>query len=262
MWLARGFNCKATAWTLAIICYVHVFLSYRVTVSQEFQPPDKRKRVTYCPWFQTFLTENRYILNKTCLCNEAWFHLSGYVNRQHTPAWATANSHDIHYDSVLPQNVRRWMWCASSCTLKSGRISSHTTPSTVSLNSIAFNNVERRVTRLTRPWNEWEFPWWQDYNEKIFSSPVSRLHSKKKKLKSMVWVRERTIPTPSDRRLSAKWLPTCADRGCHMVSVTDPSGSILGFLDRSRYFSIKLLLSCTHEAEWTPFQTHYSFFFW
>jgi hypothetical protein len=44
---------------------------------------------------------------------------------------------------------------------------------------------------------------------------------------------------PSDRRLSAKRLPTFADRGCHVVSVTDPYGSILGFLDRSRYFSIK-----------------------
>jgi CBS-domain-containing membrane protein len=44
---------------------------------------------------------------------------------------------------------------------------------------------------------------------------------------------------PSDRRFSAKLLPTFADRGCHVVSVTDPYGRILGFLDRSRYFSIK-----------------------
>jgi hypothetical protein len=44
---------------------------------------------------------------------------------------------------------------------------------------------------------------------------------------------------PSDRRLSAKWLPTFADKGCHVVSVTDPYGRILSFLDRSRYFSIK-----------------------
>jgi hypothetical protein len=28
-------------------------------------------------------------------------------------------------------------------------------------------------------------------------------------------------------------------KGCHVVSVTDPYGRILGFLDRSRYFSIK-----------------------
>jgi sulfur relay (sulfurtransferase) DsrC/TusE family protein len=34
---------------------------------------------------------------------------------------------------------------------------------------------------------------------------------------------------PSDHRLSAKWLPTFADRGCHVVSVTDPYGRILGF---------------------------------
>jgi hypothetical protein len=31
-------------------------------------------------------------------------------------------------------------------------------------------------------------------------------------------------------------VPTFADRGCHVVSVTDPYGRILGFLDRSRYF--------------------------
>jgi hypothetical protein len=42
-----------------------------------------------------------------------------------------------------------------------------------------------------------------------------------------------------------------------VVSVTDPYGHILSFLDRSRYLSFKELLSCTHEAEWTPFQTHY-----
>jgi hypothetical protein len=42
-----------------------------------------------------------------------------------------------------------------------------------------------------------------------------------------------------------------------VVNVTDPYGRVLGFLDRSRYFSIKQLLSCTHEAEWTSFQTHY-----
>jgi hypothetical protein len=47
---------------------------------------------------------------------------------------------------------------------------------------------------------------------------------------------------PSDRGLSAKWLPTVADRGCHVASVTDPYGHILGFQDRSRYFSIKWLL--------------------
>jgi hypothetical protein len=44
---------------------------------------------------------------------------------------------------------------------------------------------------------------------------------------------------PSDRRLLAKWLPTFVDIGCHVVSVTDLCGRILGFLYRSRYSSIK-----------------------
>jgi hypothetical protein len=45
-------------------------------------------------------------------------------------------------------------------------------------------------------------------------------------------VRKGTIPRPSDRRLSAKVVPTFADRGCRVVSATDPHGRILGFLDR------------------------------
>jgi hypothetical protein len=38
----------------------------------------------------------------------------------------------------------------------------------------------------------------------------------------------------SDRRMSAKLVPTFADRGCHVASVTDPYGRILGFLDRQK----------------------------
>jgi hypothetical protein len=87
---------------------------------------------------------------------------------------------------------------------------------------------------------------------------------KNKKQKQTPWSESASeLYRPSDRRFSVKWLPTFADKGCHVASVTDPYGRILGFLDRRRYLFIKLLLSCTHEAEWTPFQTHYlfSFFF-
>jgi hypothetical protein len=42
-----------------------------------------------------------------------------------------------------------------------------------------------------------------------------------------------------------------------VASVTDPYGRILGSLTEAATFSSKYLLSCTHEAEWTPFQTHY-----
>jgi hypothetical protein len=52
-------------------------------------------------------------------------------------------------------------------------------------------------------------------------------------------------------------MPTFVDTGCHVVSMTDTYGRILGFLDRSRYVFSKQLLNCTHKAEWTPSQTHY-----
>jgi hypothetical protein len=45
---------------------------------------------------------------------------------------------------------------------------------------------------------------------------------------------------PSDRRLSAKVVPTFADRGRHVVSVTGPYGRILEFLDRSRYLILQV----------------------
>jgi hypothetical protein len=41
-----------------------------------------------------------------------------------------------------------------------------------------------------------------------------------------------------------------------VVSVTDPYGRILGFLDRSRYFFFQVA-SQPHEAEWTQFKTYY-----
>jgi hypothetical protein len=39
----------------------------------------------------------------------------------------------------------------------------------------------------------------------------------------------------SDPRLSAKLVPTFADRECYVVSVTDPQGHILVFLDRRSF---------------------------
>jgi hypothetical protein len=42
-----------------------------------------------------------------------------------------------------------------------------------------------------------------------------------------------------------------------MVSPTDPPAVNLVFLTGTATFSFKLFLNYPHEAEWTPFQTHY-----
>jgi hypothetical protein len=53
---------------------------------------------------------------------------------------------------------------------------------------------------------------------------------------SVALVREQTIPTERPPLVGEV---IANNRGCHVVSVTDTYGRILGFLDRSRYFSIK-----------------------
>jgi hypothetical protein len=63
---------------------------------------------------------------------------------------------------------------------------------------------------------------------------------------------------PSGRRLSAKLVPAFAERvvSCNQCSGA-PTAVISIFQTRAATFSSKQLLSCTHEAEWTPFQTRY-----
>jgi hypothetical protein len=60
--------------------------------------------------------------------------------------------------------------------------------------------------------------------------PLLRWKSKiKKKLKTPWSEFASELYGPSDRRLSAKLLPNFADRGCQVVSVTDPYGRIISF---------------------------------
>jgi hypothetical protein len=70
---------------------------------------------------------------------------------------------------------------------------------------------------------------------------------------------------PSDHQLSAKLVPTFAARKCYMVSVTDPQGCILGFLDRvsSSCLGANILFSTTFSVTLTypkqPAKLHFLF---
>jgi hypothetical protein len=56
---------------------------------------------------------------------------------------------------------------------------------------------------------------------------------------ALVWYASK-LYRPSDRRFSAKLVPAFADRGCRVVSATDPHGRIFCFLDRSRYYFFQI----------------------
>jgi len=70
--------------------------AYRVSCVQELLPMDHKKRVWFCLWIKYFLTQNPGILDVTFLTDEAWFHLSGYINSQNTCIWAAENPHTVH----------------------------------------------------------------------------------------------------------------------------------------------------------------------
>ncbi|KAG1710409.1 Apoptosis-inducing factor 1, mitochondrial [Nymphon striatum] len=77
-------------------CYQAVhqlkFFPYKVQVVQELKPQDTGARVHYYWWFEKFILQyGDKILDYTSFSDEAWFHLSGYMNSQNTIVWSTEN---------------------------------------------------------------------------------------------------------------------------------------------------------------------------
>jgi hypothetical protein len=65
-------------------------------------------------------------------------------------------------------------------------------------------------------------------------------------------VRKRTIPTERPPLVSEVSANFFADRGCHVVSVTNPYGRILGFLDRSHYYFFQVALQLNSRGRVDP----------
>jgi len=66
--------------------------------------------VAYCRWFQTHLKENPGILDYTWFSDEAWFHLSGYVNSKNSRIWTSENA--IHEEPL--RSEKTGVWCGMS----------------------------------------------------------------------------------------------------------------------------------------------------
>jgi hypothetical protein len=79
--------------------------AYQIRVVQEFKQQDYDKRMMSCCWFQTFIDENPGILDYTWFSDEAWFHLSGYVNSQKTRLWGSENPHALYEEPLYSQKV-------------------------------------------------------------------------------------------------------------------------------------------------------------
>jgi hypothetical protein len=75
---------------------------------QELKPGDSAKRVAYFKWFLDFLDrEGEDILDVTFFRDEAYFHLSGYINSQNSCIWCAHNPHAFHESPLHDENTVR-----------------------------------------------------------------------------------------------------------------------------------------------------------
>jgi len=81
---------------------------YKVHVVQELKPEDYNARLDYGHWFNNNLNNNQ-ILDLTFFTDEAWFHLSGYVNSQNYRTWGTENPHVLQETSLHPLKIGIWV---------------------------------------------------------------------------------------------------------------------------------------------------------
>jgi hypothetical protein len=94
---------------------------YRVSVVHQLKERGHQSRVDYCTWCQNFLVEEgEEILDVTFFTDEAWFHLSEYVNSQNIRLWSSENPHEFKEMALHDQQVG--VWCAISRMLIIGPI--------------------------------------------------------------------------------------------------------------------------------------------
>ena len=80
---------------------------YRLTSVQQLLPTDYPTREEFSRWFLATMTDD--ILNRTFFSDEAWFHLSGYVNSQNMRMWSAENPHFFVETPLHPQKIGVWV---------------------------------------------------------------------------------------------------------------------------------------------------------
>lgn len=85
---------------------------YRLQLFHELLPNDRPRRQQFCQWFVENFHNNDELLEKTFFSDEAWFHLSGYVNSQNMRMWSGENPH--YYTEVPLHSQKIGVWAAIS----------------------------------------------------------------------------------------------------------------------------------------------------
>lgn len=111
---------------------------YKVSVVHALQPTDAPQRLQFCDWLFTEITMNGLDMDLFFISDEAWFHLSGYVNSQNDRYWAAENPHHFHHTPL--HDLKVGVWCAVSARRIIGPIFFHQTV-----------NSERYIANIFNP---------------------------------------------------------------------------------------------------------------
>ena len=85
---------------------------YKISVVHQLKPADAPARIAYCNWFQNEVESGLLDPGLYFITDEAWFHLSGYVNSQNNRYWSSDNPHEFQEQPLHDQKIG--VWCAIS----------------------------------------------------------------------------------------------------------------------------------------------------
>jgi hypothetical protein len=88
------------------------FRPYRIQEVHRIKHTDLNLRITFCNWLLHNVHNGISDPNLFFMSDEAWFHVSGYVNAQNSRIWDTKNPHVLHQRPL--HDIKVGVWCAVS----------------------------------------------------------------------------------------------------------------------------------------------------
>jgi inhibitor of nuclear factor kappa-B kinase subunit alpha len=98
-----------TAWKATKILHL---LPYKITQDQAIEEGDCQRRIHFCNWFLRAVHDGILDPKLTFFTDEAWFHLSGYINAQNSKYWSNINPRQTSEVPLHDQKIG--VWCAIS----------------------------------------------------------------------------------------------------------------------------------------------------
>lgn len=87
---------------------------YKIQVHQSLKEIDYESRSVFCTWLIATTDDDPTFLDTCFFSDEAWFHLSGYINTQNSRYWASKDPHQFIESTLHPQKVGVWAALSAS----------------------------------------------------------------------------------------------------------------------------------------------------